>query len=135
MWMEIWIHSVGWDTNFISLNPVHLNPLSNADFSLCRLCNIPYQISHSSVLARASLLSLYPEYLCSECSLCYVCVPWGLLPLLTYGNEERIKIRSCLQTKKILEKLCMTLLAAAFMAEEILRTVFVGELWELVSLP
>lgn len=29
----------------------------------------------------------------------------------------------------------MTLLAAAFVAEEILRTIFVGELWELVSLP
>lgn len=65
MWMEIWIHSVGWDTNFISLNPVHLNPLSNADFSLCRLCNIPYQISHSSVLARTS------QYI--------VIVPWILV--------------------------------------------------------
>lgn len=92
---------------------------------------------HQFLPEPASTLSLYPEYLCSECSLCYgaVCVPWGLLPLLAYGDEEGIKIRSCLQTKEILEKLCMMLLAAAFVAEEILRTIFVGELWELVSLP
>lgn len=138
MWIEIWIHSIGWDTNFISLNPVNLNPLLNGGllFVGCAIFPIKFLI-HPFLPKPASILSLYPEYLCSECSLCCgaVCVPWGLLPLLTNGNEEGLKIRSCLQTKKVLEKLCVPLLAAAFMAEEILRTILVGELWEAFSLP
>lgn len=116
MWMEIWIHSVEWDTNFISLNLVTLSPLLNAGFLFvgCAIFSIKFLIQQF-LPKLANILSLYPEYLCSECSLCYgaVCVPWGLLPLLTYGNEEGIKIRSCLQTKKVSEKLCVLLLIGA----------------------
>lgn len=131
--MEIWIHSIGWDTNFISLNPVNLNPLLNAGllFVGCAIFPITFLI-HPFLPKPTSILSLYPECLCS---LCYgaVCVPWALLSLLTCGNEEEIKIRSCLKTKKFLEKLCVLLLAAAFMAEELLWTIFVDELWEIVT--
>lgn len=116
MWVEIWIHYIGWNTNFISLNSVNLSPLLNAGFLFvgCAIFSVKFLI-HQFLPKLASILSLYPEYLCSECSLGYgaLCVPWRLLPLLTCGNEEGIKIRSCLQTKKVLEKLCMPLLVGA----------------------
>lgn len=61
MWMEIWIHSIGWDTNFISLNPVNLNPLLNAGllFVGCAIFPIKFLI-HPFLPKPASILSLYP---------------------------------------------------------------------------
>lgn len=71
---------------------------------------------HQFVPKPASMLSFFPECLCSEPSLCYgtVCIPWGLPKILTHENEEGIKIRFTLQTKTVLEKLCIQMLIACF---------------------